>query len=96
MAKALLEQYGVGFREVVLEGDVKSQFLNAYPNLRTVPQIFYGDDLIGGFTDLEKCVVDGRLEFESALVLVTANPDVLSAQDTFWETVEQTYPQQGK
>ncbi|MBC7693584.1 MAG: glutathione S-transferase N-terminal domain-containing protein [Methylotenera sp.] len=53
-AKALLKQKGVGFQEVKLaeEDDAGWDTLFAKSGLKTMPQIFHGDTLIGGFTDL--------------------------------------------
>ena len=53
-AKALLKQKGVGFQEVKLaeEDDAGWDELFAKSGLKTMPQIFHGDTLIGGFTDL--------------------------------------------
>ena len=37
---------------VIGEGWTKEQLLEAVPNARTVPQIFLGEEYVGGFTDL--------------------------------------------
>ena len=52
-AKALLDQKGITYVEHNLEG--KPDELAALKNrtgLRTVPQIFIGDELVGGFSEL--------------------------------------------
>lgn len=52
-AKALLEQQGVDFELVDLSGDTAAQVELAQRTGRmTMPQIFVGDELIGGFEDL--------------------------------------------
>jgi len=53
-AKALLKQRGIEFEEKKIgDGYTKEELLEAVPNARTVPQIFIGDQLIGGFTELK-------------------------------------------
>jgi glutaredoxin 3 len=53
-AKALLTQKGIEFEEKKIGmGYTKEQLLEAVPTARTVPQIFLGDQLIGGFTELK-------------------------------------------
>ncbi len=52
-AKELLTIKGIQFEERVIgEGWTKEQLLEAVPNARTVPQIFLGEEYVGGFTDL--------------------------------------------
>jgi glutaredoxin len=54
-AKALLEQQGIEFEERKIgDGFTKEELLQAVPNARTVPQILIDNQLIGGFTDLQK------------------------------------------
>ena len=56
-AKALLTQKGITFEERKIgAGWTKEQLLEAVPTARTVPQIFLGDKLIGGFTELRKYI----------------------------------------
>jgi glutaredoxin 3 len=53
-AKALLIQKGIPFEERKIgDGYTKEELLEAVPTARTVPQIFLGEQLIGGFTDLK-------------------------------------------
>lgn len=62
-AKALLAGKGVAYTEINLQS--KPDELAALKNrtgLRTVPQIFIGDVLIGGFTDMEKLDQEGKLD----------------------------------
>ena len=54
-AKALLQQQGIQFEEKKIgDGYTKEELLEAVPGARSVPQIFIGDELIGGFTELKK------------------------------------------
>ncbi len=53
-AKALLKRRGIGYREVRVADDDDSQWNELYKRsgMRTMPQIFNGDRLIGGYTEL--------------------------------------------
>jgi glutaredoxin len=54
-AKALLKQRGIEFEERKIgDGYTKEDLLEAVPSARTVPQIFLGEELVGGFTELKK------------------------------------------
>ena len=54
-AKALLESRGIEFEERNVQKDwTREQLLAAVPTARTLPQIFLGDNYIGGFTELRK------------------------------------------
>ena len=56
-AKALLTQRGIQFEERKIgDGYTKEELLEAVPNARTMPQIFLNDQLIGGFTELQKYI----------------------------------------
>jgi glutaredoxin len=53
-AKALLKQKGYIITEKKIgDGYTKEELLEAVPTARTVPQIFIGEQLIGGFTELK-------------------------------------------
>lgn len=53
-AKQLLTQRQIPFREILVPEDDDTQWDELYrkSGMRTMPQIFYGDRLIGGYTDL--------------------------------------------
>ena len=55
-AKSLLTLKGIEYEERnIQEGTwTKEQLLEAVPTARTLPQIFLGDEYVGGFTDLKK------------------------------------------
>ena len=50
---SLLKLKGIEFEERKIgDGWTKEDLLEAVPTARTVPQIFLGEELIGGFTEL--------------------------------------------
>ncbi len=56
-AEALLNKLGIPFtKDVIGETITKEQLLEKAPNAKTVPQIWLNDELIGGYTELEKRV----------------------------------------
>jgi len=56
-AKALLDQQGIEFEERRIgDGWTKEQLLESVPTARSVPQIFVNDQLVGGFTELQKYI----------------------------------------
>jgi glutaredoxin 3 len=60
-AKGLLKMKGIEFEEKkVGHGYTKEDLLEAVPTARTVPQIFLGEELIGGFTELKKRLTDAN------------------------------------
>jgi glutaredoxin len=56
-AKALLDQQGIEFEERRIgDGWTKEQLLESVPSARSVPQIFVNNQLVGGFTELQKYI----------------------------------------
>lgn len=54
-AKIWLGQRNYNFEEISLDNkEIQDQFILDNPGLRTVPQIFIGDESIGGFSELIK------------------------------------------
>jgi glutaredoxin 3 len=54
-AKSLLESRGIEYEERNVSQDwTREQLLEAVPTARTLPQIFLGEELVGGFTELRK------------------------------------------
>jgi glutaredoxin 3 len=57
-AKNLLQMKGIEYEERNIQKDwTKEQLLEAVPGARTVPQIFLGEELIGGFDKLKAHLV---------------------------------------
>lgn len=62
-AKNLLKQKSVAFEEVNLQTKPQELMeLKQRTGLRTVPQIFISEKLVGGFTDLQKLDREGKLD----------------------------------
>jgi glutaredoxin 3 len=54
-AKALLTSKGIQFEEKKIgEGWTKEELLEVVPTARTVPQIFLGEEYVGGFQELRQ------------------------------------------
>ena len=54
-AIALFNSKGIQFEEKKIgEGWTREQLLEAVPTARTVPQIFLGEEYVGGFTELKQ------------------------------------------
>ena len=61
-AKSILTKHGVPYVEQnVTNDDAKRKWLVDTTGSRTVPQIFFGDEPIGGCDDLEAIVKQGTL-----------------------------------
>ena len=63
-AKQLLNKKGIKFNEIDVMQDParRSEMMKRSNGGRTVPQIFFGDDHIGGCDDLFELEFDGELE----------------------------------
>lgn len=62
-AKSFLDSKGVDYEEVVLDGkDDELQKLREQTGQRTVPQIFVGDEMIGGFSEMMGLEQSGELD----------------------------------
>lgn len=62
-AKNLLEGKGVSYTEENLEDRPEElAALVQKTGMRTVPQIFIGDELVGGFTELSALESEGKLD----------------------------------
>lgn len=54
-AKSLLKMKGIDYEERnINNGWDREDLLAAVPTARTVPQIFLGEEYVGGFTELKK------------------------------------------
>jgi glutaredoxin 3 len=61
-AKALLKSRGIQYEEIDVTGDSSARaWLVQATGRRTVPQIFFGDEPIGGFDELRAMDVSGEL-----------------------------------
>ncbi len=61
-AKALLTRRGIAYQEIDVSGDAaKRAWLVEATGRRTVPQIFIGDESVGGSDDLHALDAAGRL-----------------------------------
>ena len=62
-AKALFKSKGINYEEVMLD-DKDDEFakLKQKTGLMTVPQIFIGELLVGGYTDLAALEREGKLD----------------------------------
>lgn len=62
-AKRLLDRKGVAYEEIDVTGDTERRAeMMRTSGRRTVPQIFIGDESIGGFDELYALEQDGRLD----------------------------------
>ena len=62
-AKMLLDNKGVEYNEIdVSAPEERMKMVEKANGLRTVPQIFINEQHIGGFDDLHKLDVDGKLD----------------------------------
>ncbi|MCP4498588.1 MAG: glutaredoxin [Deltaproteobacteria bacterium] len=62
-AKHILASENVAFEEVAVDGDnEKRKWLREKSGQRTVPQIFFGDESIGGCSELEVLVARKTLQ----------------------------------
>ena len=61
-AKSLLKSRGIPYEEIDVTGDSAARaWLVQATGRRTVPQIFFGDEPIGGFDELRAMDVSGEL-----------------------------------
>ncbi len=62
-AKDLLKRKGTAFEEINLDGKAQElENLKKRTGLRTVPQIFINDQLIGGYSELSALDAKGELD----------------------------------
>ena len=63
MAKDLLDKKGVKYEEIILDNKpTETQELMSKTGMRTVPQIFINDELIGGCSDLMELDKKNKLD----------------------------------
>jgi len=63
-AKALLDAKGVAYTEIDVTMDTKQRAVMAQrnPGARTVPQVFVGDQALGGSDDIHSLDAQGKLD----------------------------------
>jgi len=63
-AKQLLADRGISYEEVDVTGDdeARAKLVERADGRRTVPQIFIGEEGIGGYTELAQLDREGRLQ----------------------------------
>lgn len=67
MAKSHLERLGVAYQTIDVTHDPETRhWLVATTGMRTVPQVFVGDTVVGGYTDM--MAMERRGEFKPLLV----------------------------
>ncbi len=62
-AKKLFENQNLNFTEILIDNEyeIKKKMIKLSNGRKTVPQIFFDDDHIGGYDDLLKIFNDGQL-----------------------------------
>ena len=62
-AKKLLKKLNLNFEEVMVDNDPKkkNQMIKLSKGRTTVPQIFFGENHVGGYDDLKRFYNEGKL-----------------------------------
>ena len=62
-AKKLLKKLNLNFEEVLVDNDpkIKNQMIELSNGRVTVPQVFFGENHIGGYDDLKRFYEEGKL-----------------------------------
>jgi len=62
-AKKLLKKLNLDFEEVLVDNDpkIKNQMIKLSNGRVTVPQVFFGENHIGGYDDLKRFYEEGKL-----------------------------------
>ena len=60
LAKVTLMEQGIEFDEVDLKDNAQALAFLRLQNFRTVPQIYHGEDHIGGYNELREYLQDGK------------------------------------
>ena len=62
-AKKLLNKLNLNFEEVLVDNDpkIKNQMIKLSNGKTTVPQVFFGENHIGGYDDLKRFYNEGKL-----------------------------------
>ena len=62
-AKTLLKKLNLKFEEVLIDGNskMKKRMIELSDGRTSVPQIFFGENHVGGYDDLKRCYEEGKL-----------------------------------
>ena len=62
-AKKLLKKLNLNYEEVLIDNDpkIKNQMIKLSNGRTTVPQVFFGENHIGGYDDLKNFYNEGKL-----------------------------------
>jgi glutaredoxin 3 len=62
-AKKLLKKLNLNFEEVLVDNDpkIKNQMIKLSNGRTSVPQVFFGENHIGGYDDLKRFYNEGKL-----------------------------------
>jgi len=62
-AKKLLKKLSLNYEEVLIDNDpkIKNQMIKLSNGRTTVPQVFFGENHIGGYDDLKNFYNEGKL-----------------------------------
>lgn len=63
-AKKILENENLDFKEIIVDGDknIREEMFNRSNGKTSVPQIFFGNELIGGYDELKKLETLGLIK----------------------------------
>ncbi|MFK7990736.1 MAG: glutaredoxin 3 [Sandaracinaceae bacterium] len=75
-AKRLLHGKGIAFEEIDVTGDTeRRQWLEDATGQHTVPQVFIGEEAVGGFTDIRDLDRRGKLDALVRQALTATAPE---------------------
>ena len=62
-AKTLLKKLNLKFEEILVDNNskMKKKMIELSDGRTSVPQIFFGENHIGGYDDLKRCYKEGKL-----------------------------------
>jgi glutaredoxin 3 len=62
-AKKLLRKLNLNYQEILIDNspEVKNQMIRVCNGRKTVPQVFFGNNHVGGYDDLKKIYEEGKI-----------------------------------
>ena len=62
-AKKLLRKLNLNYQEILIDNspEVKTQMIRVSNGRKTVPQVFFGNNHVGGYDDLKKIYEEGKI-----------------------------------